>query len=111
VLFLAHDEDFVEATPDCKAGIIWSRVSQSVPIDRRVEIWFKAVKQFFAKNWNEKFFELYDDGQLHPVEVVKRQSPLQDSLSDCNDWYVTATFTSFPGDRGRASAHAEACAP
>lgn len=72
VLFLTHDEDFVEATPDCKASIIWSRVSQSMPIDRRVEIWFNAVKQFFAKNWNEKFFELYDDGQLHPVEIVKK---------------------------------------
>jgi len=72
LLFLTQDEDFVEAAPDCKASIIWSRVSQSMPIDSRVEIWFNAVKQFFAKNWNEKFFELYDDGRLHPVEAVKR---------------------------------------
>jgi predicted nuclease of predicted toxin-antitoxin system len=72
VFFLTQDEDFVEAAPDCKASIIWSRVSQSMPIDRRVEIWFNAVKQFYSKTWNEKFFELYDDGKLHPVEVVKR---------------------------------------
>ena len=39
---------------------------------RRVEIWLNAVKQFLSKKWAEKFFELYDDGQLHPVEVVKR---------------------------------------
>jgi hypothetical protein len=41
-------------------------------IDRRVEIWLNAVKQFLSKRWAEKFFELYDDGKLHPVEVVKR---------------------------------------
>ena len=72
LLFLTQDEDFIEAAPDCKASIIWSRVSQSMAIDRRVEIWLNATKQFFSKTWNEKFFELYDDGQLHPIEVVKR---------------------------------------
>lgn len=38
LLFLTQDEDFVKAAPDCKASIIGSRVSQSMPIDRRVEI-------------------------------------------------------------------------
>jgi len=41
-------------------------------IDARVEIWLSAVKQFFGKQWSEKFFELYDDGQLYPIEIVKR---------------------------------------
>lgn len=72
VLFLTQDEDFVEAAPDCKASIIWSRVSQSMAIDQRVEIWLSAVRQFFAKAWKVKFFELYDDAQLHPIEVGKR---------------------------------------
>ena len=72
ILFLTQDEDFVEAVPDCKTSIIWSRVSQSMAIDTRVEIWLSAVRQFFAKQWSEKFFELYDDGELHPIEVVKR---------------------------------------
>lgn len=72
LLFLTQDEDFVEAAPDCKASIIWSRVSQSMAIDQKVEIWLNAVRQFLAKPWREKFFELYDDGQLHPIEVVKR---------------------------------------
>ena len=72
VLFLTQDEDFVEVAPDCKASIIWSRVSQSLAIDQKVEIWLNAVKQFFAKQWREKFFELYDDGQLHPIDVLKR---------------------------------------
>jgi predicted nuclease of predicted toxin-antitoxin system len=72
LLFLTQDEDFVDAAPDCNASIIWSRVSQSLAIDRRVEIWLNAVKQFLSKKWAEKFFELYDDGKLHPVEVIKR---------------------------------------
>ena len=72
LLFLTQDEDFVDAAPDCAASIIWSRVSQSMAIDRRVEIWLDAVKQFLSKKWTEKFFELYDDGKLRPVEVVKR---------------------------------------
>jgi predicted nuclease of predicted toxin-antitoxin system len=72
LLFLTQDEDFVDAAPDCKASIIWSRVSQAMAIDRRVEIWLGAVKQFLSKKWTEKFFELYDDGKLRPVEVVRR---------------------------------------
>ena len=72
LLFLTQDEDFVQAAPDCKASIIWSRVSQSMAIDRRVAIWLDAVKQFFAKPWSEKFFELCDDGKLRPVEVIKK---------------------------------------
>jgi predicted nuclease of predicted toxin-antitoxin system len=42
LLFLTQDEDFVSAAPDCKASIIWSRVSQSMAIDRRVEIWLST---------------------------------------------------------------------
>jgi predicted nuclease of predicted toxin-antitoxin system len=71
LLFLTQDEDIVDSAPDCRANIIWSRVSQSMAIDRRVEIWLGAVKQFLSKKWAEKFFELYDDGQLHPVKVVR----------------------------------------
>jgi len=58
-LFLTQDENFVEAAPDGRASIIWSRVSQSMAIDRRVEIWLSAVTQFLAKKWDGNFFELY----------------------------------------------------
>jgi predicted nuclease of predicted toxin-antitoxin system len=69
VLFLTQDEDFVEAAPDCKASIIWSRVSQSMAIDQRVEIWLNAVRQFFAKQRSEKFFELYDAAHFIPLRL------------------------------------------
>ena len=71
LLFLTQDEDFVEATPDCKASIIWSQVTQSIPTDMRVGIWMEAIKEFFSKKWKEKFFQVYDDGKLHPFEVIK----------------------------------------
>jgi predicted nuclease of predicted toxin-antitoxin system len=69
--FLTQDKDFVEATPDCKASIIWSHVTQSILIEKRVEIWMRAINEFFSKKWTEKFFEVYDDGKLHPSEVIK----------------------------------------
>ena len=85
VLFPTQDEDFVEVAPDCQASTLWSRVSQSMPIDRRVESWFNAVKQFHSQTSNEKFFELYDDGKLQPVAVVKRLGPLSAFLSEHAD--------------------------
>ncbi|MGH7873043.1 MAG: DUF5615 family PIN-like protein [Candidatus Binatia bacterium] len=72
LFFLTQDEDFVDAAPNCNSSIIWSRVPQSMVIDRRVEIWHGAVEQFLAKKWDDNFFELYDDGILHPVEVTKK---------------------------------------
>jgi hypothetical protein len=42
-----------------------------MPVDKRVEIWLNAVNQFLEKSWPEKFFELYDDGMIHPVMVAK----------------------------------------
>lgn len=71
VLFLTQDKDFANAAPDCVASIIWWRVSQSLPIDRRVEIWLNAVKQFLTKKWDINVFALHEDGQLHPISVAK----------------------------------------
>lgn len=71
LLFLTQDEDFVDLTQDCKASIIWSQVSQSMPIDKRVQIWMKAIKEFSSKKWHEKLFELHDDGKLYPTTVYK----------------------------------------
>ena len=62
----------IERNEACGAFQEPARVSQSMATDRRVEIWVNAVKQFFAREWNEKFFELYDDGQLYPVKIVNR---------------------------------------
>jgi predicted nuclease of predicted toxin-antitoxin system len=71
LLFFTQDEDFVSTAPDCKASIIWSRVSQSKSIDQRVEIWYSAVNQFMSNKWSENCFEIYDNGILQPVKVSK----------------------------------------
>lgn len=31
----------------------------------------RAISEFFSRKWDEKFFEVYDDGKLHPFEVIK----------------------------------------
>ena len=71
LLFLTQDEDFVGLAQHCKASIIWSQVSQSMAIDKRVEIWMKAIKEFSSKKWKENFFELHDDSKLQPTTVYK----------------------------------------
>jgi hypothetical protein len=45
-----------------------------MPIERRVQVWLTAVKQFFSEQWSEKVFEIYEDGVLHPFVVIKGQS-------------------------------------
>jgi hypothetical protein len=69
VLFLTQDEDFVEAAPDCKASIIWSRVSQSMAIDQRVEIWLNAVRQFFVKPWSENSLNYTTTDNFIPLRL------------------------------------------
>ena len=46
----------------------WGHHRRSVSFDHLGS----AVKQFFSKKWNEKFFELYDDGVRQPFKVAKR---------------------------------------
>ncbi len=42
-------------------------ISTPLPVLR-----LNTVKQSFSQKWNEKFFELYDGGKLHPVEIIKK---------------------------------------
>ena len=72
LLFLTQDEDFADAAAHCKSSIVWSQVPQSMAIDKRVDIWLNAVKEFFSRKWEENFFELYNDGKLRPVELAER---------------------------------------
>jgi hypothetical protein len=43
-----------------------SRVSQSLPIARRVEIWFGALEGFRSRRPAGKVFELLDSGEIVP---------------------------------------------
>jgi len=70
-LFLTQDEDFASVKHVEPSSIIWSRVSQSLPLKTRVEIWKKAVDQFFQGEWQTHFFEVGDDGELKPQEIME----------------------------------------
>jgi Domain of unknown function (DUF5615) len=66
LLFLTHDQEFLELPLTCSAVII-SRVTQSLPLGVRLEVWRKAISEFFSNNaWSERLFEVFDDGKLRP---------------------------------------------
>jgi hypothetical protein len=68
LLFLTQDQDFLEL-PLSRSSVIVSRVTQSLPIGLRMDIWLKAVREYFSRDWKEKLFEVCDDGELIAWEV------------------------------------------
>jgi len=65
LLFLTHDQEFVDVPPTLSAVII-SRVTQSLPLGVRLEAWLKAIDEYFSGAWSVQLFEVFDDGKLHP---------------------------------------------
>jgi predicted nuclease of predicted toxin-antitoxin system len=68
LLFLTQDQDFLEL-PLSRSPVIVSRVTQSLPIRVRMDIWLRAVRDYFSRDWKEKLFEVGDDGELIAWEV------------------------------------------
>jgi hypothetical protein len=48
-------------------------VTQALPIAVRVEIWLKAIREYSSRAWDEKLFEVFDDGRLHPWKVTSTE--------------------------------------
>lgn len=67
LLFLTQDQDFL-SLPLTRSPVIISRVNQSLPISVRVEIWVRAIREYFSRDWRERLFEVFDDGKLRPWE-------------------------------------------
>ena len=68
LLFLTHDQEFLDL-PLTRSAVIVSRVTQSLPLQVRIEAWLKATREYFSRDWNEKLFEVFDDGRLLPWEI------------------------------------------
>ena len=66
LLFLTHDQEFA-ALPVTRSIIIISRVTQSLPLNLRIEAWLKGISAFFAQSSNERSFTIGDDGKLSPL--------------------------------------------
>jgi Domain of unknown function (DUF5615) len=65
LLFLTHDQEFLDL-PLTRSAVMISRVTQSLPLAVRLETWLKAIREYFSRDWNEKLFEVFDDGNLRP---------------------------------------------
>jgi predicted nuclease of predicted toxin-antitoxin system len=74
VLFLTQDQAFAGLPPNYMASIIVSHVRQTLPIEQRVGLWLKALQQFLARKWPTKLFEVYDDGELLPIDIRELSS-------------------------------------
>jgi hypothetical protein len=64
LVFLTQDSEF-ERMSDGQQGIVLiSRIRQSLPIQKRTEIWFSAVEKFMAQKPVGKLFELLETGEV-----------------------------------------------
>ncbi len=66
LVFLTCDLEFMSAAAGLRGTIIVSRVSQNLPIARRVEIWFAALEAFRSRRLAGHVFELLDTGEVVP---------------------------------------------
>jgi hypothetical protein len=55
-VFLTQDSEFEKMLGDHQGLILISRVRQSLPIQKRTEIWFTAVEKFMAERPSGKLF-------------------------------------------------------
>ena len=73
IILLTQDTEFEDVAVDCRGQVIISRVRQNLPIQRRVDIWFKALQEFMTRRRLEKLFDLLENGQIVPWEVREIQ--------------------------------------
>ncbi len=74
LLFLTHDREFLDLSLS-RSRVIVSRATQSLPIAVRVEIWLKAIREYFSREWRETVFEVFDDGRLRPWQKIPTEQP------------------------------------
>jgi predicted nuclease of predicted toxin-antitoxin system len=73
LVFLTQDTEFEDLPADYRAIVIISRVRQNLPIQQRVDIWFKAIQNFLTFKPPGKLFELLETGEVMPWEIHKFQ--------------------------------------
>jgi hypothetical protein len=64
LLFLTQDSEFGLMQGTCRGTIILSRIKQSLPIQRRTEIWSSAIEKFLNERPAGSLFELSDSGAI-----------------------------------------------
>ncbi|MBI4467880.1 MAG: DUF5615 family PIN-like protein [Acidobacteria bacterium] len=69
LLFLTQDTEFEDVTADCRSIVIISRVPQNLPIQQRVDIWFRALQAFLVHPSPGVVFDLTDAGKVVAYET------------------------------------------
>lgn len=64
LVFLTQDTEFADLPANCRAIVIISRVSQSLPIRRRVDIWLGALDDFLQRPRAGELFDLLENGEV-----------------------------------------------
>jgi len=64
LVFLTHDTEFEDLPSTFRSQVVISRVPQSLPIGRRVEIWFTAHGPFLDRPPAGRLFELLVSGEI-----------------------------------------------
>jgi predicted nuclease of predicted toxin-antitoxin system len=69
LVFLTQDSEFEKIPISHRGMILISRVRQSLPIQKRTEIWFRAIERFMTERPAGNLFELLDTGEVVAWEV------------------------------------------
>jgi predicted nuclease of predicted toxin-antitoxin system len=64
IVLLTQDTEFEDWPAEERGKVIISRVPQSVPIQIRVELWSRAVRDFVAREPSGNLFEILETGEL-----------------------------------------------
>lgn len=73
LVFLTQDAEFEKIPGNPRGAILISRIRQSLPIQKRTEIWFAAIKRFMSQKPAGTLFALLETGEVvawdsHKVE-------------------------------------------
>jgi predicted nuclease of predicted toxin-antitoxin system len=69
IVFFTQDSEFEKMSADQQGIVLISRIRQSLPIQKRTEIWFSAIEKFMAEKPAGKLFELLETGEVVAWEV------------------------------------------
>jgi len=75
LVLLTHDTEFEDLDPTTAGLVVISRVPQGLPIERRVEIWLRAVVSFMAAPPAGRLFDLLASGAIITVDVRPLEKP------------------------------------
>ncbi len=69
-MLLTQDTEFLDLNVRIVGKVIVSQVSQARPLTERLAIWMRALEAFMRDPPPQSSFELTDEGELLPWEIV-----------------------------------------